>query len=93
VIDARADDDIEPRDAEAFAATDRACREVGWVFQRTGGPDLTFAANVRWLAGDPVAVLPALYHLMWRHELVTELRKGLLGPGGTVVTRQEGTVR
>jgi hypothetical protein len=74
VIDVRADDDIEPRDAEAFAATDRACREVGWVFQRTGGPDPTFAANVRWLAGyrhsrcyrsDIAKVLPSLRALAY----------------------------
>jgi hypothetical protein len=126
VIDVRADDQIEPRGAEAFAATGRACREVGWGFRRTGGPDATLAANVRWLAGyrhsrcyrsdiaesllrvfaegqplmggaretgDPVAVLPVLYHLLWKHELVAELREGLLGPGSMVVTRQEGAVR
>lgn len=29
VIDVRADDSIEPADAEAFAATERACRSVG----------------------------------------------------------------
>jgi hypothetical protein len=23
--------------------------------------------------GDPIAVLPVLYHLMWRHELVADL--------------------
>jgi hypothetical protein len=51
VIDVRPDDRIEPRDAEAFAATERACREVGWVFRRTPGPGLVLAANVRWLAG------------------------------------------
>ena len=122
VIDVRADDQIEPEDAEAFDATDRACREVGWTFRRTGGPDATLAANVRWLAGyrhsrcyrddvakallevftvrkplmsgardtgDPIAVLPVLYHLMWKHQLVAELREGLLGLGSTVVARQE----
>ena len=25
------------------------------------------------IAGDPIAVLPVLFHLMWRHELVTDL--------------------
>ncbi len=126
VIDVRADDRIEPRDAEAFAATDRACGETGWAFRRTGGPDLTLAANVRWLAGyrhsrcccndiaaallevftdgkplmsgardtgDPVAVLPVLYHLMWEHKLVAEFQEGLLGPGSMVMTSQEGAVR
>ena len=24
-------------------------------------------------AGDPIAVLPVLFHLLWRHELVTDL--------------------
>src|SRR6476469_5899251 len=51
VIDVRPDDRIEPRDAEAFAMTERACREVGWLFRRTAGPGAVLAANVRWLAG------------------------------------------
>lgn len=126
VIDVRADDQTELQDAEAFAATERACRAVGWMFRRTSGPDATLAANVRWLAGyrharcyrddiagallegfavgkplmsgardagDPIAVLPVLYHLMWKHRLVAELREGLLGPGCTVVARQEGGSR
>jgi hypothetical protein len=122
VIDVRPEDRIELQDAEAFAATERACLEVGWAFRRTGGPDPTLAVNVRWLAGyrhsrcyrsdianallqvfidgnplmrgardtgDPVAVLPVLYHLMWKHELVAEMRLGLLGPSSTVMTRKE----
>jgi hypothetical protein len=51
VVDVRADDRIEVRDAEAFAATERACAEVGWRFRRVGVLDPVFAANVRWLAG------------------------------------------
>ena len=84
---------------------ERACREVGWLFRRTGGPGAVLAANVRWLAGyrhprcyrgdvaevlpgcsrspkplmggareagDPVAVLPVLYHLLWTPALVAE---------------------
>src|SRR6516162_3737890 len=39
VIDVRADDSIEPEDAEAFAAAERACRSVGWAFRRTAGPE------------------------------------------------------
>jgi hypothetical protein len=126
VIDVRPDDRIEPRDAEAFAATERACREVGWVFRRTAGPGVVLAANVRWLAGyrhrrcycgdiagvltavfaepkplmggareagDPVAVLPVLYHLLWKQTLVTDARTGLLGPGSLVSVNQEGTNR
>jgi hypothetical protein len=51
VIDVRADDRIEERDAAAFAATEMACSEVGWEFRRVGVPDPVFMANVRWLAG------------------------------------------
>ena len=43
--------------------------------------------------GDPIGVLPVLYHLLWKHELVTELEEGLIGPGSLVVTRQEGAAR
>jgi hypothetical protein len=126
VIDVRPDDRIGPRDAAAFAATERACREAGWVFRRTAGPGVMLAASVRWLAGyrhrrcyrgdiaavlarvfaepgplmsgacqagDPVAVLPVLYHLLWKQVLVTELTAGLLGPGSEVSVRQEGAGR
>ncbi len=42
------------------------------------------------VVGDPMAVLPVLYHLLWRQELVVELETALLsaassvGPGRTV---------
>ena len=126
VIDVRPDDRIESRDAEAFAATGRACREVGWVFRRTAGPGAVLAANVRWLAGyrhrrcyrdevaellagvfaepkplmagareagDPVGVLPVLYHLLWTRVLSADVTAGLLGPGSVVSVKQEGTGR
>jgi hypothetical protein len=126
VIDVRPDDRIEPRDAEAFAAAERACLEVGWMFRRTAGPDPVLAANVRWLAGyrhrrchrggiaatlagvfaqpgplmsgarqagDPVAVLPVLYHLMWEHVLTADLEAGLLGPGTLIRLAEEGQAR
>ena len=126
VIDVRPDDRIEPRDAEAFAATGRACGEVGWVFRRTAGPGAVLAANVRWLAGyrhrrcyrgdvagvlaavfaepkplmggareagDPVAVLPVLYHLLWKQVLVTGVTAGLLGPGSLVSVNRGGAGR
>lgn len=51
VVDVRADDRIEARDAEAFAAMERACTQVGWLFRRVGTPAAVFMANVRWLAG------------------------------------------
>jgi hypothetical protein len=106
VIDVRADDRIEPRDAEAFEATRVACGLAGWGFRRVGVPDPVLVANVAWMAryrhqrcdspdlagplaeafaepaplmagaasvGDPLAVLPALFHLMWRHVLVADL--------------------
>jgi hypothetical protein len=36
--------------------------------------------------GDQLAVLPALFHLMWRQELVTDLAGTRLGPGTLVRT-------
>jgi len=50
VIDVRADERIEPADAEAFAATERACAEAGWTFRRVGTPDPVLVANVGWLS-------------------------------------------
>jgi hypothetical protein len=50
VVDVRADERIEPADAEAFAATAAACDAVGWEFRRVGALEPVFAANVRWLS-------------------------------------------
>ena len=50
VIDVRPDDRIEPRDAEAFAATETACRLAGWRFLRLGVLDPVLTANVTWLS-------------------------------------------
>jgi hypothetical protein len=50
VIDVRADERIEPADAEAFDAAAGACARVGWVFRRLGVPDPVLVANVRWLS-------------------------------------------
>ena len=50
VIDVRADDRIEPDDAEAFEITARACEAAGWGFRRVGVVDPVLAANVRWLS-------------------------------------------
>jgi hypothetical protein len=113
VVDVRPDDLVDDSAAEAFAATARACAEVGWEFRRTGGPPRVLAANVRWLAGyrhprclrvevaqellrvfgqptplvvgacevgDPIAVLPVLYHLLWRGDLRTDVTAVVLGP-------------
>lgn len=35
-------------------------------------------------AGDPIAVLPVLYHLLWRHDLHAGLAGTVLGPGSLV---------
>jgi len=64
-------------------------------YQRCGSPDAerlllkVFADPVPLMAGaaaagDPLAVLPALFHLMWRHVLVTDLDVRLTA--GTMVT-------
>ncbi|MER6050691.1 TnsA-like heteromeric transposase endonuclease subunit [Streptomyces sp. NPDC001793] len=50
VVDVRAEDQVDERTAEAFAATERACSAVGWEFVHVGAPDPVFMANVRWLA-------------------------------------------
>lgn len=51
VIDCRPADRVRPRDAEAFAATERACGEVGWQYRLVTGHDPVWLENVRWLAG------------------------------------------
>ena len=117
VVDVRPDDQIGPDDAEAFAASQRACELAGWGFRRVGLIDAVLLANMRWLAGyrhprhlveatalglweafavpglllagaeavgDRLAVLPVLYHLLWRGWLVAELRDRPLGPDALV---------
>jgi hypothetical protein len=127
VIDVRAEGPLEPLDVEALATAERACREVGWDFRQTAGPEITLAANVRWLAGyrharcmrhdiaevlirvfgaaptsllngaslagDLLAVLPVLYHLLWKQTLTAELRTSLLGPTSLVSVNQKGLTR
>lgn len=51
VLDCRPDDRVRARDAEAFAATERACELVGWDYRRVGAADAALVENVRWLAG------------------------------------------
>jgi hypothetical protein len=87
VVDVRPDDQIGSADAETFATTERACCDVGWEFRRTAGLGATLAANVRWLAGYRHPRL--LYHLLWRHALITELREQLLGPSSIVTATQK----
>lgn len=126
VFDVRADERIEPKDAEAFEATRLACAQAGWGFERVGTPEAVLLANVRWLsryrhprclhgpvagrlrevfatpgpllvtadeAGDRLATLPALFHLLWLQELTVEgMAVELLGPR-TVVCLADGGAR
>ncbi|MFF4733960.1 TnsA-like heteromeric transposase endonuclease subunit [Streptomyces mirabilis] len=126
VIDIRADERIEPKDAEAFEVTRLACAQAGWGFERVGTPEAVLLANVRWLsryrhprclhspaadrlrevfarpgpllpgadaAGDRLATLPALFHLLWLQELAIEdLSVELMGPR-TVVGLTGGSAR
>ncbi|WP_431968043.1 TnsA-like heteromeric transposase endonuclease subunit [Actinacidiphila sp. bgisy160] len=50
VVDVRADDRIEPKDAEAFEVTRLVCAQAEWRFERLGIPDAVLLANVRWLS-------------------------------------------
>jgi hypothetical protein len=110
VVDCRPAERIKARDAAAFAATRRACAQVGWEYRLVTGHDPVWLANVRWLAGyrhrrcyreqfadallevfsaprtliegaervgDPLAVLPTVYHLLWSGLLVTDLAERL----------------
>jgi hypothetical protein len=119
VVDVRAEEQIDPRSAEAFAATAQACAQVGWEFRRVGALDPVFVANLRWLAGyrhprclreetaerlieafarprplfagaqevgDRIAVLPTLFHLMWRRSLVADLHSAVLDSSTVVAT-------
>jgi hypothetical protein len=51
VVDVRSDEQIDQASAEAFAATARACAQVGWEFRRVGTVGAVLAANLRWLGG------------------------------------------
>ena len=57
---------------------------AGYRHPRHGLPELTAALRAAFAAptllmavaeavGDPIAVLPVLFHLLWQHELVTDL--------------------
>lgn len=126
VVDVRADDRIEPKDAEAFAAMEDACAQAGWRFRRLGVADVVVTANVRWLSryrhprcagprgmaesllaafdqsaalwdgasavGDRLAVLPVLFHLLWRHDLAADLASRL-GPSTLVYRSRRGRHR
>jgi hypothetical protein len=118
VIDVRADDRIEPRDAEAFEITAPGVRFGGLPVppgrrDRSGADGeravaVTLSASaVRgdarghrraaadvcpadgpagWAAsaGDSLAVLPVLFHLMWRRVLESDLSSGPLNSASLV---------
>jgi hypothetical protein len=44
-----------------------------------------------WLVGDPIAVLPTLFHLMWMHVLEADLGSAPLS-GSSVVWFRAGDV-
>ncbi|MFE2042629.1 TnsA-like heteromeric transposase endonuclease subunit [Streptomyces sp. NPDC059477] len=50
VVNVRADERIEPKDAEAFEVMRIACARAGWHFERVGMPEPVLLANVRWLS-------------------------------------------
>lgn len=124
VIDVRADDQIEPKDAEVFAITETACESVGWSYRRVGALDPVLAANLRWLSGyrqlyclspdhdvalrrafalaapllatvqsigDPIAVLPSAFHLLWSGALQADLANAPLS--GATLVRIRGEAR
>jgi hypothetical protein len=51
VVDCRPPERVRAGDAEAFAATERACAEAGWGYRLVGEFDPVLVGNVRWLAG------------------------------------------
>jgi hypothetical protein len=75
VVDVRADDRIRAGDAEAFAATARACAQVGWEFVRLGAAPLVAQANLRWLAGYR-------HPRCWRPETAAALMASFAAPRG-----------
>jgi hypothetical protein len=58
---------------------DQVASQLLEVFARAR-PLLTGASAV----GDPIAVLPVLYHLLWRRDLHADLTAAVLGPGTVV---------
>ncbi|MEU1823789.1 TnsA-like heteromeric transposase endonuclease subunit [Streptomyces abikoensis] len=125
VIDVRADEQIELKDAEVFEVTRLACALAGWMFERVGAPEAVLLANLRWLsryrhprcllgpaaarlreifaspgplmagadaAGDRLATLPTLFHLLWLQQLSADgISIELLGPRTVVHLADGGT--
>ncbi|GGV57303.1 hypothetical protein GCM10010245_90380 [Streptomyces spectabilis] len=124
VVDVRADERIEPRDAEVFDITGQVCALVGWQFERLGTADPVLLSNLRWLsryrhrrclnpaiairlwevfatpgplmaeadaAGDRLATLPVLFHLLWTRELTAEDVSAVLLGADTMVRHRGGS--
>ncbi|MDQ0940075.1 hypothetical protein QFZ67_001780 [Streptomyces sp. V1I1] len=66
LVDVQADDRIQARDAEAFAAMAEACAVAGWSFERIGSPPVR-ESNLRWLAGyrHPRSLQPEIAGRLW----------------------------
>jgi hypothetical protein len=123
VVDVRAADRLDEAAVDAFKATERACRAVGWEFRRVGAVDPVLMGNMRWLSryrrrrclrqdvadwllevfsepgplrsgavmvGDPLMVLPVLFHLLWSGVLVTDVSSRLLGSDSVVHVAARG---
>jgi hypothetical protein len=107
VIDCRPVERRDELSVVAFAAAERACGLLGWVYRLVGEIDRVRVGNLRWLAGyrhprngepaalaaavvsafsvpsplvaqaatvgDPIMVLPVVFHLLWRGRLTTDL--------------------
>jgi hypothetical protein len=50
-----------PGDLAKFEATRRACGLAGWEYRLAGALDRSRRRG----RGDPIAVLPVLFHLLW----------------------------
>ncbi|MFE2446098.1 TnsA-like heteromeric transposase endonuclease subunit [Streptomyces sp. NPDC059426] len=59
VVDVRAEDQVDERTAEAFAATERACSAVGWEFAHVGVPDPALMANCGGWPATGIRAAPA----------------------------------
>ena len=73
---------------------------AGYRYPRCRRPDIADALIERFVepmplfagvaaVGDRLAVLPVLYHLLWRHVLITDLAAALLSPSSMVCLAEE----
>jgi hypothetical protein len=67
----------------------RRCLDPAGAAERAAELQQVFAQPTALLdgalaVGDPIAVLPVLFHLLWRGQLATDLTAAPLGPGSPV---------